>query len=39
VRRSDRLTRDYLSIDPRSLGAGRIALALCLASQFLAHPN
>ena len=35
MRRSDRLTRDYLSIDPRSLGAGRIALALCLLLDLL----
>ena len=30
MRRPGWLTRDYLTIDPRSLGAGRIALGLCL---------
>jgi len=35
VRRPERLTRDYLTIDPRSLGAGRITLALCLLLDLL----
>ena len=35
MRRPEWLTRDYLTIDPRSLGAGRIALALCLLLDLL----